>query len=435
MKMVGHSDVLLSKCAQFREEGLFTDVQLQIGKTIFSAHRMVLAAYSDYFYAMFTNGMKESTQEVIELKDESISSDVLKIVVDSIYTGDLHVNEENVFEVLAAADHLQVISVVQQCCDYLLAEFIKNVNRFNVGTFCRIWTTADRHGLKDLQEAAEHKMASMYEEVCESEEFLSHINAKQFLSVLGRDDLSAPSETFVFKSVMQWIKHKKEERMAVAAKIIGAVRLGLVDIGDVIEELNTEEMQQVPDIHMHLHESLMYDCRPSNSSKFAVEKAKPRSMSPVLVAVRPEVQMQYYDVENKMWKSLASTAPQVTMKGNKFLYADSVGSKLFVGGRDARSTHCLYCYDTEENVWENIPHSIGAIGELCSVGDYLYAILIRLDCSQVSQRYNFAKRRWQRFAKLNIPRSISYGDYFLNSGATVFHSKVYVLYGSLSKEV
>ena len=288
--MIGHSNVLLLKSAQFREEGSFTDVQLKIGDTAFSAHRMVLAAYSNYFFAMFTNGMKESTQEVIELKDESISSDVLKIVMDSIYTGDLLVNEENVFEVLAAADHLQVTSVVQQCCHYL-TEFVEL--RFDVETFCRIWTTADKHGLKDLQEAAEHKMASMYENVCESEEFLSYINAEQFRSILGRDDLSAPSETFVFNSVMQWIKHKKEERMADAAKVIGAVRLGLVDIEAMIEELNTDEMQQVPEIRMHLHESLIHKCRPSNSSKFAEEKTKPRQLARSVSPVRKSV--NYYD--------------------------------------------------------------------------------------------------------------------------------------------
>ena len=283
MKMIDHSNVLLLKCAQFREEGLFTDVQLKVGKTVFSAHRMVLAAYSNYFYAMFTNGMKESTQEVIELKDESVSSDVLKIVMDSIYTGDLHVDEENVFEVLPAADHLQVASVVQQCCDYLLTEFVER--RLDVETFCRIWVIADRHGLKDLQEAAEHKMASTYKDVCESEDFLSLISADQILDILGRDNLSAPSETFVFKSVIQWIKYK-EERMADAAKVIGAVRLGLVDIGDMIDELNTEEMQQVPEIRMYLHESLIHNCKPSTDSKFAVEKAKPRSTGPVRKGVR-----------------------------------------------------------------------------------------------------------------------------------------------------
>jgi len=80
---------------------------------------------------------------------------------------------------------------------------------------------------------------------------------------------------------MLWIKYKKEERMAVAAKVIGAVRLGLVDIKEVIRELNTEEMQRVPEVHMLLHESVLYTCMPSKGSTFTVEKAKLRSAGPV----------------------------------------------------------------------------------------------------------------------------------------------------------
>ena len=277
--MAAHSVDLLSKFARFRDEGEFIDVRLKVGEDVFPAHRIVLAANSDYFHAMFTDGMKESNQEVIELKDESISPDALKIVMDSIYTGDLHVNEENVFEVLAVADHLQVTSVLQQCCDFLMIEFVQL--RFDVQTYCRVWTIADRHGLKDLQEAAEHTLASKFKDFSESEDFLTHLGGDELFSLLSRDDLSAPSETFVFKSVMQWIKHKKEERMAVAAKVIGAVRLGLVDIRELIEELNTEEMQRVPEIHALVYESFLHNYMPSSSSEFSVEKAKPRSLSQV----------------------------------------------------------------------------------------------------------------------------------------------------------
>ena len=277
--MVAHSEILLSKCAQFREQGEFVDVRLKVGEDVFPAHRIVLAANSDYFYAMFTHEMKESNQEVIELKDENISATALKIVMDSIYSGDVHVNDENVFEVLLAADHLQVTSVVQQCCDYLNTEYVQL--RFDVQMYSRICAIAVRHGLTDLQEATHRKMASMYKDICETEAFFSHINADQLSNLLSRDDLSAPSESFVLKSVMQWIKYKKEERMAVAAKVIGVVRLGLVDIRDVIEELNTEEMKQVPEIFMLLHESLLHTCMPSEISKFAAEKAKPRSTNPV----------------------------------------------------------------------------------------------------------------------------------------------------------
>ena len=274
--MVGHSEILLSKCAQFRKQGEFIDVGLKVGEEIFSVHRIVLAASSDYFHAMFAHGMKESNQEVIELKDEGISAAALKI-------GN-QFKSKNVFEVLVAADHVQVTSVVQQCCDYLQTHF-GDQPRFDLQTYCRVSAIADRHGLKDLQEATQTKMAYIYKEISESEEFLSHIDADKLLNLLSRDDLSAPSETFVFKSVMQWIKHKKEERMAVAAKVIGAVRLGLVDIRKIIEELDTEEMKQIPEIFSLVYETLVHNCSPSNSSKFALEKAKPRSMSQVTTSL------------------------------------------------------------------------------------------------------------------------------------------------------
>ena len=66
--------------------------------------------------------------------------------------------------------------------------------------------------LEKLRRPQIHKMASMYTDVSESEEFLSNIDADQLLSLLSQDGLNAPSETFVFKSVLEWIKHKKEER-------------------------------------------------------------------------------------------------------------------------------------------------------------------------------------------------------------------------------
>ena len=276
--MVAHSELLLSKCAQFREQREFIDVRLKVGEEEFPAHRIVLAANSDYFHAMFVHGMKESKQEVIELKDKTISATTLKIVMDSIYSGKLDVNDENVFEVLLTADHLQVKSVVEQCCNYLQTTF--DQQEFDVQTYCRICTIADEHRLNDLQEATERKMAFMYKEMCEKEEFLSHMSADNLSNLLRRDDLSAPTENFVFKSVMQWINYKKEERMAVAAKVIGAVRLGLVDIKDMIRELNTEEMRQLPEVNSLLHESLLYSHIPSSSS-FGEEKTKLRSSGTV----------------------------------------------------------------------------------------------------------------------------------------------------------
>ena len=113
---------------------------------------------------------------------------------------------------------------------------------------------------------------------------LTLISTLAFSVEMTSSYLSAPSETFVFKSVMQWIKCKKEERMPFAAKVIGAVHLGLLDIREMIRELSPEEMQQVPEIHDHtlLYESLLYSYIPS-SSTFSEENAKIRSTVPVRI--------------------------------------------------------------------------------------------------------------------------------------------------------
>ena len=82
VEMAALSEILHCKCAQFRDEGQLIDVLLKVDEDVFPVHCTLLAASSDYFYAMFTNGVKEFNQEIIELKDESITSNALKIILE-----------------------------------------------------------------------------------------------------------------------------------------------------------------------------------------------------------------------------------------------------------------------------------------------------------------------------------------------------------------
>ncbi|XP_015769086.1 PREDICTED: kelch-like protein 3 isoform X2 [Acropora digitifera] len=416
--MVAHSEILLSKCAQFREQGEFIDVRLKVGEDEFEAHRIVLAASSDYFHAMFAHGMKESNQEVIELKDENISVAAIKIVIDSMYSGEINVNDENVFEVLIAADRLQVASVVEQCCKYLIQL------RFDVQTYCRVIMLADQHSLKDLKEATERKMASMYKDICEQEEFLSDMNVDVLSALLCREDLKTPSENFVFKSVMQWIKYRKGERLDVGAKAIGAVRLGLVDSKDVIEELNTEEMKAIPEINMLLQEALIRNSRPSRSSALALEKGKPRSMNSVIIAISHNGVINYFDVQSKTWKELSSMQPLTEVQG--CYCAELIGNYLYVAAK-SNNNFVICCYDVVHDTWSTlhpIPHSSGIqIGCLCNIEEHLYVIYK----SSAPYRYNIATNQWQSIASSTAVCNLNQNT-FCNKAAAVYKSCLYVLY-------
>ena len=134
--------------------------------------------------------------------------------------------------------------------------------------------------------------------------------------------------------------------------------------------------------------------------------------------------MQCFDVESKSWKLLESHAPAT--KVYSCSCAEVVGSQLFVAG----ASTVLNCYDIERNVWkekETDSRAVATCGYLCTAGDYIYAIT--LQCTP--QRYCLSEGQWQQYS--GNPSFSWYSHRY--SGATVYRSKVYVLYGTRSAPV
>lgn len=73
---------------------LLCDVVLVAGDLELHCHKSVLAACSQYFYAMFTNEMTESKATRITLQE--IDPSALSLLIDFVYTSEIHVTEDNV---------------------------------------------------------------------------------------------------------------------------------------------------------------------------------------------------------------------------------------------------------------------------------------------------------------------------------------------------
>ena len=144
-----------------------------------------------------------------------------------------------------------------------------------------------------------------------------------------------------------------------------------------------------------------------------------------LIAVPPKSLMQYFDVDTKTWKPLASSIP--VLEASKCYSAISVGSSLFVAGDHDCFGDCLYQYDSERNVWETLSHSCGEINNFCVIDDHMYAISAVLN--QVLQRYNFAKRQWQSIALTDARGS----NNWVGCKGAVVHSKLFILHENRSQ--
>jgi len=60
-----------------------------VEKQLFSAHKVILAARSDYFRALLFGGLKESSLTEIELKDTPLAA--FKQLLRYIYTGQVSI--------------------------------------------------------------------------------------------------------------------------------------------------------------------------------------------------------------------------------------------------------------------------------------------------------------------------------------------------------
>lgn len=69
---------------------------------------------------MFTGGLAEQAQRSVEL--HCINPQVLDQLMEFIYSGEIHIDQNNVQELIVAADMLELNEVVHGCTQYLKKE-------------------------------------------------------------------------------------------------------------------------------------------------------------------------------------------------------------------------------------------------------------------------------------------------------------------------
>ena len=144
---------------------------------------------------------------------------------------------------------------------------------------------------------------------------------------------------------------------------------------------------------------------------------------------------QYFDVDTKLWKPLASVA-QLGEITDVCYSAELIGNYQYIvtGVQQAKTMHeyVVYRYHILNNTWEKLSkleireikvksHSPPKIC-VCSVSEYLYVITQ----SNPPQRYDLSNNVWQAGKKLNCPQD---DGIFCSVAATEMNCKIYVING------
>ncbi|XP_013112381.2 kelch-like protein 26 [Stomoxys calcitrans] len=115
--LTSHSEALLQGLNALRCSDKLFDVTLIVEGRTFKAHRVVLAACSDYFCAMFTDAMREARQS--EIKLNGVNARGIELLIEYAYTSKLELDRNNVQDVLSVSTHVQMKAVIEACSNYL----------------------------------------------------------------------------------------------------------------------------------------------------------------------------------------------------------------------------------------------------------------------------------------------------------------------------
>ncbi|XP_012988365.2 kelch-like protein 33 [Esox lucius] len=208
----------LQSIRQLWNERLGCDVELEVAGTSFRVHRVLLAASSDYFRAMFTSGMKESQQPCVVLP--SLDASELKALIGCCYSGSLALSWGRVFEITCTSLQLQFQLALSLCLDFMVQEMETN-SCLDVASF------AEAYGMPELLEEAEDFILRNFQGVSTTLKFLD-LPANKLLDLLRCDGLCAPSELAVFRAVVAWLEADPTERLAQAKEVMTGVRFSLM---------------------------------------------------------------------------------------------------------------------------------------------------------------------------------------------------------------
>lgn len=131
-----HAMHCLNRMEEFRAGEILCDVVLESSDgALFKVHKLVLASYSTYFQAMFTNEMRESREEKVKM---SLESRVLKGLVEFTYTCKMELKSLSDAKAILVAANMLLFSGAETICVDFITKRINAKNSVDIITFAEM---------------------------------------------------------------------------------------------------------------------------------------------------------------------------------------------------------------------------------------------------------------------------------------------------------
>ncbi|XP_057311312.1 kelch-like protein 20 [Hydractinia symbiolongicarpus] len=401
-----HSSKILYLMNRHRKENTkLCDVNLQVNDKKYPAHRSVLAACSPYFLAMFNGDLKESAEKTIVLKD--VKEDIIELIIDFVYTGNLNVNIENVESILEHATLLQFSEVRKLACTFL-EEQLDPVNCVGIRKFVNL------HNCTWFLEVVDAFIKRHFMDVINSEEFVS-MPFDVLRDIISSNKVNVKCEEQVYNCVIKWVKHDPAKRKDYLHDLLAATRLPLLQKHFLTQHVDKEPLIK-NDFRSRdlLDEAKNYYLHPENHANLRSPRTVSRHSTAGLLYVVGGKEAgeaiinkaECFSMFDNEWREIAALKRRRQQHG-----VCGLGNKLYaIAGSDGvNRLSSVEVYSPEKNKWQETTtlqtcRSGAGTGVL---GSAIYALggYDGRFCLGTVERFDPTNERWEYVAPINITRS------------------------------
>ena len=202
---------LVEAFGNFKKQNQLCDIAVNIGGRMFHTHKVVLAANSKYFLAMFTSGFKEKSEREVKIEG---NPEIFEVLLDFLYTGKLKVTVEAACAVLEMACYMQFVCARQECTKFIRSKYKSEESKpkakakakvdpdkaktpkvqIPTGEVCKIWEIANSNRLEKFADVTEKYLLKYWQELKTLDVFLEIGSVDFFKHFLKQEDLASEEE-------------------------------------------------------------------------------------------------------------------------------------------------------------------------------------------------------------------------------------------------
>ena len=147
----------------------------------------------------------EAGKEEIELHELSASH--FSELLQYLYTGQITIHEDNVFELIEIAEYLQLEDDLLESCVKLL---LKRLKYCDLPVLFRVWNVCEQYNYQDLKNRVMRVLERRLNEFI-SRDFFMFLGFQEVMEVVTLPSLCVENEKVLFDTLINWARRKKPD--------------------------------------------------------------------------------------------------------------------------------------------------------------------------------------------------------------------------------